>query len=139
MKKLATFIVFLLWIAAACSGQPETTPTPSLIEETVEFPSPTEPTTKQTNIVPTEAISTEPTEVETVATIVVQADSLPTLAPVDADYVPQPLPTDQGRYFAGSGVCSICHTDMQDEAGNNVSIDDFWRSTMMANAARDPY
>jgi hypothetical protein len=28
---------------------------------------------------------------------------------------------------------------MSDEGGNDVSIGNFWRSTMMANAARDPY
>ncbi len=51
----------------------------------------------------------------------------------------QPLPTDKGAYFAGSGACASCHTNMTDESGADVSIDAFWRATMMANAARDPY
>ena len=33
----------------------------------------------------------------------------------------------------------MCHTNLRDEAGNDRSIDTQWRSTMMANAARDPY
>jgi len=50
-----------------------------------------------------------------------------------------PLPTDRGNYTSGSGACAICHTGLTDESGVDVSIDSFWRSTMMANAARDPY
>jgi len=41
--------------------------------------------------------------------------------------------------FAGSGNCAVCHTALEDEAGNDVSIDSDWRSSMMANAAKDPY
>lgn len=50
-----------------------------------------------------------------------------------------PLPTDRGALFAGAGVCATCHTNMVDQAGQDVSIDRFWRATMMANASRDPY
>ncbi|RMF86123.1 MAG: hypothetical protein D6736_15835, partial [Nitrospinota bacterium] len=49
------------------------------------------------------------------------------------------LPQEEGRYFATSGICAMCHTGLQDEAGTDVSIDSFWRSTLMANSARDPY
>lgn len=49
------------------------------------------------------------------------------------------LPTARGDYFAASGMCSACHSAMRDAAGNDVSIDTYWRATMMANAARDPY
>ncbi|MDD2251894.1 MAG: hypothetical protein WCS74_02145 [Dehalococcoidales bacterium] len=41
--------------------------------------------------------------------------------------------------FAGSSNCALCHSSLQDEVGNDVSMDSHWRSTMMANAARDPY
>jgi mono/diheme cytochrome c family protein len=51
----------------------------------------------------------------------------------------QPLPTERGTLFAGSGVCASCHTNLVDEAGQDMSIDRFWRATMMANASRDPY
>jgi hypothetical protein len=51
----------------------------------------------------------------------------------------QPLPHEKGELFSTSGACAICHTNLTDEAGEDVSVDTFWRSTMMANAARDPY
>lgn len=40
--------------------------------------------------------------------------------------------------FSGSGVCAFCHSTLKDSAANDVSIDKHWRSTMMANAAKDP-
>ncbi len=49
------------------------------------------------------------------------------------------LPADRGDYFASSGTCVTCHKDMSDADGNDVSMGEFWRGTMMANAARDPY
>lgn len=42
------------------------------------------------------------------------------------------------EHFAGSGNCNECHTQLTDAGGNDVSMDADWRSTMMANAARDP-
>lgn len=41
--------------------------------------------------------------------------------------------------FAGSGNCASCHIDLEDQIGNYVSIGTHWRSTMMANAAKDPF
>ena len=49
------------------------------------------------------------------------------------------LPVERDEYFATSGVCATCHKNMVDEDGNDVSLDTFWRSTMMANSSRDPY
>jgi len=49
------------------------------------------------------------------------------------------LPSDRGEFFSASGVCVVCHQSMTDATGTDVSIDAAWRSTMMANAARDPY
>ena len=49
------------------------------------------------------------------------------------------LPSERGDYFATSGVCSTCHKDMRDGEGQDVSIDTYWRGTMMANSSRDPY
>jgi hypothetical protein len=40
--------------------------------------------------------------------------------------------------FSDSGICALCHSSLTDEAGNDVSNDAQWRSTMMANAAKDP-
>jgi hypothetical protein len=52
---------------------------------------------------------------------------------------PHALIQHQGELFVASGNCAFCHTGLQDEQGSDVSIDSHWRSTMMANAARDPY
>ena len=41
--------------------------------------------------------------------------------------------------FAGSSNCAACHRNLIDQSGKDVSMDHQWRSTMMANAARDPY
>lgn len=51
----------------------------------------------------------------------------------------QTLPMFKSDLFAASGDCAFCHTTLVDEAGHDVSIDSHWRSTMMANAAKDPY
>ena len=56
--------------------------------------------------------------------------------PVVADGAP--LSTFNTADFAGSGLCVLCHEGLFDAAGNDVSITTHWRSTMMANAARDP-
>ena len=53
-------------------------------------------------------------------------------------YPGNPLMIFTTDFFAGSGNCASCHTGLADAAGNDVSIDTHWRSTMMANAARDP-
>lgn len=45
----------------------------------------------------------------------------------------------KGVYFSTAGECSLCHQNVIDAKGNNVSPDQDWRSSMMANAARDPY
>ena len=50
-----------------------------------------------------------------------------------------PLASDSNDWFATSGVCVACHQSNVDEAGNDVSIGEYWRSTMMANSATDPY
>jgi len=67
--------------------------------------------------------------------------------PAGPSATPTPLPTyeapslpfERSAFFATSGECASCHTDMVDEAGNDVSNDTNWRASMMANAARDPY
>ena len=40
--------------------------------------------------------------------------------------------------FSGPGTCVLCHEGLSDEAGIDVSLTTAWRSTMMANAAKDP-
>lgn len=41
--------------------------------------------------------------------------------------------------FIGSGRCALCHAKLLDSTGNDMSITNHWRSTMMANAAKDPF
>jgi hypothetical protein len=48
------------------------------------------------------------------------------------------LTTFQTADFSGSGICASCHSALTDDAGNDVSNDAHWRSSMMANSARDP-
>jgi hypothetical protein len=55
------------------------------------------------------------------------------------------LPWVVGSYFATSGRCAGCHGHdpaglaMVDANGNDMNVVDDWRSTMMANSARDPF
>ena len=50
-----------------------------------------------------------------------------------------PLVKFSTSHFEGSGNCAVCHSNLKDASGNDVSIDTQWRSTIMANAAKDPY
>lgn len=63
----------------------------------------------------------------------------PSTAPTAFSTVAPDLKTDRGDYFAASGVCASCHTNLTDNRGRDISFDTAWRSTMMANSARDPY
>jgi hypothetical protein len=56
------------------------------------------------------------------------------------------LPVGANNYFMASGNCYGCHgPDVMnnyasvDSEGNDVNVADDWRSTMMANSARDPF
>ncbi|NLE51038.1 MAG: hypothetical protein GX613_06490 [Chloroflexi bacterium] len=49
------------------------------------------------------------------------------------------LPAAAIDLFTTSPVCTSCHQQMTDADGTDVSIDAWWGSTMMANAATDPY
>ena len=49
------------------------------------------------------------------------------------------LPNGYNDLFAGSGECASCHNSQTDPAGSSVALADDWRSTMMANASRDPF
>ncbi len=41
--------------------------------------------------------------------------------------------------FVGSSRCAVCHEKLTDSQGNDMSISGHWRSTMMANASKDPF
>lgn len=49
------------------------------------------------------------------------------------------LPRDASDLVSASGNCSRCHTGLKDAEGEDISFDNLWRTSMMANAARDPY
>ncbi|MCA9623341.1 MAG: hypothetical protein KC731_30180, partial [Myxococcales bacterium] len=63
---------------------------------------------------------------------------------VDALALPPASEVNDGR-FATASVCARCHassdaaTAMRDETGAVIAFHDLWRSTMMANSARDPF
>ncbi len=55
------------------------------------------------------------------------------------------LPDVQNALFAGSGLCAGCHGNDPEEqgfiteSGWNVNPTDFWRASIMANSAKDPF
>lgn len=55
----------------------------------------------------------------------------------------QSLPTETSTLFSGAGNCAVCHISgtgvFIGDNGADISPTTLWRSTMMANAARDPY
>ena len=129
MIRMWVLIAVITLCLAACG--PQASPEPTVARATETLPRPTE-----TLLPPTAAEPTATVKAPT-ATPIPTAEQAPE-AP-QADYPGLSLPVDRGDYFAGSGVCAVCHTQMVDEASMDVSIDTHWRSSMMANAARDPY
>ncbi len=109
-------IVMALWLAIVSCDSPA--PTATLLPPTAEPPPPT------SALVPPTAAPPPLTE------------PAPTAAPVQRRS--KPLAAFSTANFTGSGMCAVCHSELVDEAGNDVSIDAQWRSAMMANAARDP-
>ncbi len=85
----------------------------------------------------TEAPPTQPTAAETAtpAPVAGPTSQVAALPPFDGN----PLDATRGDLFDASGVCAACHTQRTDGAGIDVSFDTLWRTTMMANSARDPY
>lgn len=60
----------------------------------------------------------------------------------NGDFLSQPASTGNpafvSEHFSGSANCTMCHNNLSDENGQDVSIETDWSSTMMANSARDP-
>lgn len=133
MSRRLYLILIPALLLFACSGQPESPteespPQAGTPSQTVQDPD-KEPTSAQAE----QTVTAEPVEAST-----------PTIPETTSGEAPivfsgQPLPVDRGEYFSGAGACSICHSGMNDDSGRDVSIDTYWRATMMANAARDPY
>ncbi len=57
--------------------------------------------------------------------------TMPSLAPSNRTFV--------SDHFSGSAACGVCHDDLLDDNGEDVSIFSDWETSTMANAARDPY
>jgi len=55
---------------------------------------------------------------------------LPPLPPSDANF--------ESAHFSGSANCGVCHNGLIDATGLDVSLEQAWKTTMMANSARDP-
>lgn len=55
------------------------------------------------------------------------------------EQVSQANPHGDEPLFAHSSSCVACHNEIVTPQGEDVSIGAAWRSTMMANSARDPY
>ena len=108
----------LIVLSAACGGANPT-----------EAPVPTEPVSSPTVELPT--TPTHPVEVPTEAP---GTDSHP-FTPAQGGN----LAVSDNEFFAAAGICVVCHQNTLDAAGNDVSNGEYWRSTMMANAAKDPY
>lgn len=91
----------------------------------------------------TAAASTVPGTVPSTAVATTASPADPgTTAPPPALQPPpfagRELSSVRDTLFSAAGACAVCHQEME-AAGRDVSIDAAWRSTMMANAARDPY
>lgn len=58
-------------------------------------------------------------------------------------YLIHALPNDKSILFSGSGNCTLCHSGssgvLTNAAGRDVSPVYHWQSSMMGNAAKDPY
>lgn len=148
MKRILVFVLALMILAACAGGTPQPQGHTSTAEPTEVQPEATQPSPSPTvqTLVPEEP-TVPPTDVPTATQIAEPTEPTahepttePTSEPADFESHPGlPLPSERGELFAGSGLCAVCHSGLIDQAGTDVSIDTYWRSTMMANAARDPY
>ena len=134
---LVLLMTGLALLISACSGA--TTPSPIASSST------------------TAATAAEAATAVTAATVQTESSAAvkPTLPPTEMVETPGAQPAESARplspahggtlasasndWFATAGICVVCHQNNVDEAGNDVSNGEYWRSTMMANAAKDPY
>ncbi len=130
-RSILVVAMWVLLLAACTSTSTQVTPTTGIPEASAtsiqEKPVPTEP-------VPTAAESIMPTEQTE------QSAQLEQPAPlVYPEFSGGGLVFDRGDLFAGSGLCTGCHSAMVDATGKDVSLGRNWSATMMANSSKDPY
>lgn len=119
-------ILALLGLLAGCAGPAETTPA-------LPADSQTPATATLLSLTPTfTAVPTETPLPPPEATPIV-------LPPMPPEFPGLALPTLRGEHFSGSGNCTLCHQQMAAQDGSDISIDFYWKATMMANSGRDPY
>lgn len=105
-------------------------------------PPPTAPDTLRPPSTPEEqgAIETDEGESWVEGSQLIEGEHLLGLSDLkDISYGASDLPNVKNPYFVTSGNCVMCHKDMVDQDGKDVSTDILWRAAMMANASRDPY
>jgi hypothetical protein len=115
LKKNQALMVIVFLLLTACARQSTPSVTMPTAEIVLSQPTNTPPPTATPIFTPTPKVT------------------------IDEGHPGLPLLVERGALFSTSGTCSVCHTRMLDDDGADVSIDTYWRSTMMANDARDPY
>ncbi len=133
MRRTGYLLTCIMLLLAACGSQPSLESTAEPVTQSPPSPTAEQPTATPLAPTPEPATNTPLPAGEPAAEATTEAP------PPLADYSGLPLPADRGALFSASGVCSVCHTSMVDQAGIDVSTDTFWRASMMANSARDPY
>jgi hypothetical protein len=119
MKKFTVLLVILAFTLVSCSQQGE--PTTPVATPPVQ-PSPT-------SQIPPDTTPGSPPPAGTAADRLLVDQAIPWPG----------LHQDRTDLVAASGTCSACHSGLADAAGNDVSFDSLWRSSMHAFAAVDPY
>lgn len=125
-------IVLCVVILASCAVSP-VEPTPITIAEQILDTSTPEAENEMLAVAdtPVPTITDLPTDVVSPTEIELAAEVIPPF--------PRDLLRMRGEFFSAAGECSFCHQGLFDQSGQDVSIDQHWRTSMMANAARDPY
>ncbi len=115
---LVTIIIGLILISSACSSPTEETPSADVRAESIT-----------PEVIP-------PTLTAVFPTLEYQPTRTPrTFLPAQSGS----LISDKNEFFTAAGNCIACHKNNIDQAGNDVSFGEYWRSSMMANSTIDPY
>lgn len=134
-----TCTAILLSGCLAVPQSPATTPDATMATHAAQMADPASHATHEAQMQTPEAMATHEALMQTpeaMATHEAQMHGTPTPAPAAAAGVA--LSSFVTDHFVGSGLCVMCHETLVDATGGDVSITSHWRSTVMANAAKDP-